>query len=75
MKRHANFIGSDFDDFLREEGLLEDTETAATKRVFIFELENKPSSLRKLCEIARAVCRRTDIYRSRPQNLGKAVLR
>jgi len=31
-------IGSDFDDFLREEGLLEDAEAAATKRVIAFQI-------------------------------------
>lgn len=37
-KKH---IGSDFDDFLEEEGLLEEVETVAAKRVFVFQLEKE----------------------------------
>lgn len=32
------FIGSNFDDFLQEEGLLEDAEITATKRVLAYEI-------------------------------------
>ena len=32
-------IGSDFDDFLAEEGLLEQTETVAVKRVIAYQVE------------------------------------
>ena len=32
-------LGSDFDDFLAEEGLLEETETVAIKRVIAFQVE------------------------------------
>jgi len=35
MKRN---VGSDFDDFLREEGMLEDVEALAVKRLVAFEL-------------------------------------
>lgn len=31
-------IGSDFDDFLRREGLLEDAESVAAKRVIAFQI-------------------------------------
>ncbi|NLV72594.1 MAG: XRE family transcriptional regulator [Actinobacteria bacterium] len=31
-------IGSDFDDFLREEGILDDAEAVATKRVIAFQI-------------------------------------
>jgi len=31
-------IGSDFDDFLRDEGILDDAETVATKRVIAFQI-------------------------------------
>jgi predicted XRE-type DNA-binding protein len=31
-------IGSDFDDFLREQGLLEDAESVAAKRVIAFQI-------------------------------------
>jgi hypothetical protein len=31
-------VGSDFDDFLREEGLLEEVEAVAAKRVLAFQI-------------------------------------
>ena len=31
-------IGSDFDDFLREDGILDDAEAVATKRVIAFQI-------------------------------------
>lgn len=34
-KRH---IGSDFDDFLRDEGVLDESEAVATKRVIAYQL-------------------------------------
>jgi len=37
-KKH---IGSNFDDFLKEEGLLEDAESIAAKRIFVFQLEKE----------------------------------
>jgi hypothetical protein len=37
-KKH---IGSDFDDFLEEEGLLGEAESVAAKRIFVFQLENE----------------------------------
>ena len=36
--KHKN-IGSNFDDFLNDEGLLVDTETAAIKRVIAFQVD------------------------------------
>jgi DNA-binding Xre family transcriptional regulator len=36
---NENHIGSDFDDFLTEEGLLEDTEAVAVKRVLAFQIK------------------------------------
>ena len=33
--------GSDFDDFLKEEGLLADVEAAAIKRVLVYQIEQK----------------------------------
>jgi antitoxin HicB len=38
MKKH---IGSKFDDFLKEEGLLEEAEFVAAKRVFVFQIEKE----------------------------------
>jgi DNA-binding Xre family transcriptional regulator len=35
----TNHIGSNFDDFLAEEGLLAETETVAVKRVIAFQVE------------------------------------
>lgn len=32
-------IGSDFDDFLRQEGIIEEVETAAIKKVIAYELQ------------------------------------
>lgn len=34
-------LGSDFDDFLREEGLLEASEASAAKRVIAFQIEQE----------------------------------
>lgn len=39
MGNNNEFIGSNFDDFLAEEGLLEEAETSAVKRVIAFQLE------------------------------------
>lgn len=33
--------GSNFDDFLKEEGLLEEAEAIAAKRIFVFQLEQE----------------------------------
>ncbi len=42
MKKHLNtHIGSSFDDFLAEEGLLAETEAVALKRVIAFQIENE----------------------------------
>ena len=37
-------IGSDFDDFLREEGILDDAEAVATKRVIAFQIAREMES-------------------------------
>ncbi len=37
--KHKN-IGSDFDDFLNDEGLLADTEATAIKRVIAFQVDS-----------------------------------
>jgi len=34
-------MGSDFDDFLREEGTLEEIEEVVAKKVFVFQLEKE----------------------------------
>jgi predicted XRE-type DNA-binding protein len=35
---NTKHIGSDFDDFLREEGLLDDAEAVASKRVLAYQI-------------------------------------
>lgn len=35
---NENYIGSDFDDFLSEEGLLEEAEVTAVKRVLAYQI-------------------------------------
>ena len=37
-------IGSDFDDFLRDEGILDDAEAVAAKRVIAFEIAREMES-------------------------------
>lgn len=84
MKKRKH-VGQSFDDFLKEEGLLEHCQSVAAKRVFVYQLHqelekqnltkaelaekmgtsrsavsrildpNKPSTLRTLGEVARAV--------------------
>lgn len=47
MNKH---VGSHFDDFLSEEGLLEEAKSVAAKRVFVFRLKQelkKPHLLRR----------------------------
>lgn len=58
MSKHR---GSNFDDFLREEGLLEEAEAEAAKRVFVFLMEKEmkkqrvtKSKLAKRLETSRA---------------------
>jgi len=38
-KRTKGGIGSSFDDFLEEEGLLEEVEIGATKKLLVYQLE------------------------------------
>ena len=38
---NKNCIGSNFDDFLEEEGLLQESDTVAIKRVIAYALEQK----------------------------------
>ena len=39
MKSHNKHIGSDFDDFLKEEGILEEAQAVAAKRVIAFQIK------------------------------------
>jgi plasmid maintenance system antidote protein VapI len=53
---NENHIGSDFDDFLCEEGLLEEAEAVTVKRVLAFQIKelmesqnlNKPEMARRM---------------------------
>jgi len=47
MKKNKH-IGSNFDDFLKEEGILEEIEEVVAKRIFVFQMENWPKKLQKL---------------------------
>jgi antitoxin HicB len=40
MVEKNKYLGSDFDDFLKEEGSLERTETSAIKRVISYQIKN-----------------------------------
>lgn len=40
MRKHKH-IGSSFDDFLEEEGILEECKEEAAKRVFVWQLEQE----------------------------------
>lgn len=48
-KKNISHVGSFFDDFLEEEGILEETESVAAKRVFVFQFEQelKKQKIRK----------------------------
>ncbi|MGL4347946.1 MAG: hypothetical protein ACRCSV_00605 [Chlamydiales bacterium] len=39
--KNKKHMGSKFDDFLKEEGILEEVESVAAKRVFVFQLEKE----------------------------------
>lgn len=39
MKRANKHIGSSFDDFLQEEGILEETRAAAVKKIIAFQIK------------------------------------
>jgi len=40
MKKNKH-IGSNFDDFLQEEGMLEEIEEVVAKRIFVFQVEKE----------------------------------
>src|SRR5437762_7269433 len=41
MKQQNKHIGSNFDDFLKEEGILEEIEEVVAKRIFVFQIEKE----------------------------------
>lgn len=40
MKRNK-YIGSNFDDFLKDEGVLEEVEEVVAKKIFVFQMEKE----------------------------------
>lgn len=52
-------VGSDFDDFLREEGLLEEVEAVAAKRVLAYQISEamKEQKLSKSAKEPPSPCR------------------
>ncbi len=41
MKRRKNkHMGSNFDDFLQKEGVLEESQASAAKKVIVFQIKN-----------------------------------
>lgn len=41
MKKRKQHIGSSFDDFLEKEGILDEAESIAAKRVFVYQLQKE----------------------------------
>ena len=69
-------IGSDFDDFLDEEGILQDVELVAVKRVVAFQIAErmKAESISKTAMAAKMQTSRTSLERLLdPANLGVTV--
>ena len=69
-------IGSDFDDFLDEEGILQDVELVAVKRVVAFQIAErmKAESISKTAMAAQMQTSRTSLERLLdPANLGVTV--
>jgi hypothetical protein len=46
MGKHKS-IGSDFEDWLEEEGILEEVEIAATKKAFVIQLQAEKKKIGK----------------------------
>jgi antitoxin HicB len=72
-------IGSDFEDWLKEEGILEEVEVAATKKAFVIQLEAEMKSKKigksRLAKIMKTS--RTSIERlldpCQPSNLATLI--
>jgi hypothetical protein len=54
MGREHKNIGSSFEDFLKEEGIFEEVEIAATKKAFDIQLEAEMKKLEKTTLIKTA---------------------
>ena len=73
MKRKAH-IGSDFDDFLREEGLLDEVQATAVKRVLASQLEKSmlEARLTKTAMARRMRTTRAQLDRLLNPQIGRA---
>lgn len=71
-------IGSDFDDFLKDEGLLEDVRAGATKRVIAFQIrkimEKKKLSKKEMTERMRIKSRMQLDRLLDPENVSVTLL-
>ena len=78
MKKHKS-IGSDFEDWLEEEGILEEVEIAATKKAFVLQLQAEmkkkkigKSRLAKLMKTSRTAIERL-LDPCQPSNLTTLI--
>ena len=60
-KKKNKHLGSNFDDFLREEGILEECEEIAAKYVFVMQFEEE---MKKQCLTQEELARRMGTSRS-----------
>lgn len=71
-------IGSDFDDFLKDEGLLEDVRAGATKRVIAYQIrkimEKKKLSKKEMTERMRIKSRMQLDRLLDPENVSVTLL-
>ncbi len=72
----TNHIGSNFDDFLKEEGLLAESEAVAIKRVVAFQIDQlmKQQNLSKTEMAARMATSRTSLNRLLDPSIGSVTL-
>ena len=78
MKKHKS-IGSDFEDWLEEEGILEEVEIAATKKAFVIQLQAEmkkkkigKSRLAKMMKTSRTTIERL-LDPCQPSNLATLI--
>ena len=78
MKKHKS-IGSDFEDWLEEEGILEEVEIAATKKAFVIQLQAEmkkkkigKSRLAKMMKTSRTAIERL-LDPNQPSNLATLI--
>ena len=76
MNKDNKHIGSDFDDFLEEEGILQDVELVAVKRIVAFQITErmKAESISKTAMAAKMKTSRSSLERLLdPENLGVTI--